>query len=138
MCEGNPLTKIFTFDLKGSTVDRDVIKSDNLKILKTGNEADKSKIIEKFSKEVLKDKDFTNLDLKFKLSKKDADCLRKMIRSDSELLRLSCVTDYSLFVTIHKYSAEDLENKSYRVMASSDKKYIFSISIIDYLGVIST
>ena len=137
MCEVSNSSKIYTFDMKGSTVDREVIKLSKLKLLKGDDESEKATIIAKISKEVLKDKDFMNLGLKFNISSKDAELFRKMVKSDAEYLRDFQITDYSLFVTIHKYSEEEFEQvkSNYRVMASTDKKYLFSFSIIDYLGV---
>jgi len=135
MCELPSSSKIYTFDMKGSTVDREVINKVNLKVLKNASEPERVKVLEKYSKEVLKDKDFINLELKFNVSAEDAELLNMMVKSDAEYLSKHYVTDYSLFVTIHKYNEEDIQNKSYRTMISTDKKYMFSFSIIDYLGV---
>ncbi len=135
MCEVSPDTKVLTFDMKGSTVDRQVLNDKNVKIVQSGNKQEKERIMSIIKKEVLKDKDFTNLGMKFTLSDSDADLLKRMVKSDSDYLKIFNITDYSILVNIHKYYKEDMENKSYKVMASTEKNYIFSFSIIDFLGV---
>jgi hypothetical protein len=120
--------------MKGSTVDRNVIIEEDKVIIKKG-EIDK--IIEKYKKEVLKDMDFIDLGLTFKLSKKDSLTLQSFTKYDAEMLKEFNLTDYSLLVSIHKYTKEDFEKsyKNCRVMKSYDSKYLFNFSIIDFLCV---
>jgi len=137
MCELPNSSRIFTFDLKGSTVNREVLKKSKVDVFIHGSEDLKYKLLSEISKEVLKDKDLINLEIKIKLPKKDLSLLSDMAKSDSEFLCNNYVTDYSLFVTIHNYSKEEYESKSYsyRVMVSEDMKFIYCFSIIDFLGV---
>ncbi len=98
----------------------------------------KNEIIEKYSKKILKDNDFKLLDLSFKLSKRDAQLLQQNISSDAEFLKGYNLTDYSLLLSIHKYTKEDSDKsfKNYRIMKSSDGEYLYNFSIIDFLTVI--
>ena len=86
---------------------------------------------------MLKDNDFTILNLKFKLNKKDAAHLINWINYDAEFLKGNQITDYSLLITIHKYSKDDFErNKNnYRVMKSFDNLFLYNFSIIDFFCV---
>ncbi len=97
----------------------------------------KNEIIEKYSKKILKDNDFKLLDFSFKLSKRDAQLLQQNISSDAEFLKGYNLTDYSLLLSIHKYTKEDLDKsfKNYRIMKSSDGEYLYNFSIIDFLTV---
>lgn len=132
MCELPKTSKIFTFDMKGSTVDRIYIRSEEtLTKIKNGDGEE----LEKVRDQILKDRDFTSLDLKFKLNKSNADLLRKMIVSDSIFLKDNYVTDYSVLVTIHHYQNETIDEKSSRIMLSTDRKFLYNFSIIDFLGV---
>jgi hypothetical protein len=94
-------------------------------------------VIKKNSKVVLKDNDFTNLKLKFKLTKKDSTRLDKWVNHDCELLKGNSITDYSLLITIHNYTKEDYErNKNnHRVLKSFDNLYLYNFSIIDFFCV---
>ena len=121
--------------MKGSSVDRRVLdRSDAEKIRKglQSNEGTDSKLI-------LKDVDFVDLGMKFKLSKKDCAALQSFVASDSELLKTHKLTDYSLLVTIHTFNKEDYEKayKNPRIMKSYDNKYLYNFSIIDFLTVSS-
>lgn len=55
------------FDLKGSTVDRNVLEVKDKAAIKEGK---KQEMLEKYKKKVLKDNDFKDLEFKFQLSKK--------------------------------------------------------------------
>ena len=122
-------TKLLTFDLKGSTVDRQIINNDDIKLSKLD-------LIKKYKNTVLKDKDLGIIDMKFIINAKEWEALTSIIDSDSMFLEKCEVTDYSLLVFVHKYRKEDIINKkSYtRIIPSKDKKYIFNFAIIDFLG----
>ncbi len=95
-------------------------------------------IMEKFKKKVLKDNDFTDLQMQFNLSKKDANNFIQNISLDADFLKGYNLTDYSLFVTIHKYSEEEANKifKNYRINKSNDSTVLYNFSIIDFLCVI--
>lgn len=94
-------------------------------------------VLEKFKKKVLKDNDFTDLKMQFKLSKKDANNLIQNISLDTDFLKGYNLTDYSLFVTIHKFSEEEANKlfKNYRLNKSVDSTVLYNFSIIDFLCV---
>jgi len=94
-------------------------------------------VIEKFKKKILKDNDFTDLKMQFKLSKKDATLLMQNISLDADFLKGYNLTDYSLFVTIHKYSEEEANKvfKNHRINKSIDTTVLYNFSIIDFLCV---
>ncbi len=96
-------------------------------------------VMQKFKDKILKDNDFVDLKLQFKMSKSDSEIFQQNICSDAELLRGYNLMDYSLLVSVHTYSkeAEEKNKNNYRVMISTDKEYIFNFSIIDFLTVIN-
>jgi prolyl-tRNA synthetase len=120
--------------MKGSSVQRDTLEQKDKEMIQNGKVQD---VIEKYKKKILKDNDFKNLGFTFKLDKKDANQLQANISSDAEFLKGNNLTDYSLLLTIHKYTKEDAEKSyaNYRVMISHDNQYIYNFSIIDYLTV---
>jgi hypothetical protein len=120
--------------LKGSTVDRNALDSKDKDMIVLGK---KNEVIEKYSKKILKDNDFKLLDFSLKLSKRDAQLLRENLCSDSEFLKGYNLTDYSLLLSIHKFTKEDADKsfKNYRIMKSFDGKYLYNFSIIDFLTV---
>ncbi len=122
-------TKLLTFDLKGSTVDRQSINKNDEK-LKT------DLLFKKYSNIVLKDIDLKILKLKFNLNSYDSKNLIKSINNDSEFLEKYKITDYSLLVFVHKYRQGDVSISlgNSGVNKSQDKKYLFGFSIIDFLG----
>ena len=95
-------------------------------------------VIVKHKDKILKDNDFTDLKLQFKLSKPDSEVFQQNICSDAEFLRGYNLMDYSLLLSIHAYTEEDEEKSknNHRVLVSTDKKYIYNFSIIDFLTVI--
>ena len=123
------ITKLLTFDLKGSTVDRQSINKNDEK-LKT------DLLFKKYSNIVLKDIDLKILKLKFNLNSYDSKNLIKSINNDSEFLEKYKITDYSLLVFVHKYRQGDVSISlgNSGVNKSQDKKYLFEFSIIDFLG----
>ena len=130
MCALPHETHLLTFDLKGSTVDRQCISP------KDANELSKEVLMEKYKNSVLKDKDLSILQIKFNLSSFDGRNLLTCIEKDSEFLQEYNITDYSLLVFVHRYQKEDIFNNlgNLRIMRSVDYKYIFNFSIIDFLG----
>lgn len=124
---------MFTLDLKGSTVDRRVLSRDEIHKIKNNNLT----ILNNVKNLVLKDEDFLNLGLSLNISRKDADIFEEIIRNDTEFLKNYIITDYSLLLNIHAYREEDYERnyKSNRIFKSCDLKYIYCVSIIDFLGV---
>jgi hypothetical protein len=110
--------------MKGSSVNRSAIKGTDIDITK-------------YHDKVLKDTDFKTLNLKLHLTKGDSCRLQALITEDSEFLKTHYLTDYSLLIAIHNYKDEDYERfkDNYRVFKSSDNKYLYCFSIIDYLGV---
>ena len=130
MCELPSITSLLTFDLKGSTVDRQCISS------KDEHQLSPEILMKKYAKKVLKHKDLSILRLKFILSSYDGKNLITCVDNDSLFLEKYCITDYSLLVFVHKYNREDLCQNfgNLRIMQSVDNKFIFNFSIIDFLG----
>ena len=122
-------TKLLTFDLKGSTVDRQSIN-------KIDEKLKSNLLMKKYKNKVLKDVDLKILKLNFMLDTNEALNLIKSIKNDSEFLERYEVTDYSLLVFVHKYRQNDININLINsgVMKSYDKKYLFEFSIIDFLG----
>ena len=122
-------TKILTFDLKGSTVDRQNIS-------KIDEKLNRNILIEKYKNIVLKDIDLKILKFNFLLKSSHSKNLIKSIKNDSEFLERFEVIDYSLLVFVHKYRQNDicLSLNNYGIMKSEDKNYLFEFSIIDFLG----
>lgn len=120
--------------MKGSTRDRTTIEQKDREMIQNGKQQE---VIEKYRKKVLKDNDFTDLKMQFKLSKKDANNLIQNISLDADFLKGYNLTDYSLFVTIHKYSDEEANKafKNHRINRSADQSVIYNFSIIDFLCV---
>lgn len=127
-------TKMLTFDMKGSTKDRSVLDNKDIEMIKNDKKED---VIEKNKKKVLKDNDFKELSMSFKLNKKDAQELHQNLASDAEFLKGYNLTDYSILLTLHKYN-ENEEGKcylNYRILKSSDNLYFYNFSIIDFFTV---
>ena len=122
-------TKLLTFDIKGSTVDRQSINEKDISLTK-------EELLNKYKNKVLKDIDLGIIDMKFILNFNEWQQITSIIDSDSMFLQNYEVTDYSLLIFVHKYRKEDeIKNKDCsRIIPSKDKKYIFNFSIIDYLG----
>ncbi len=134
MCELTDDSRFFTFDLKGSSVDRSCLNEDQRSFYKEGF---KDEIVEHHKYLVLKDNDFEHLKLNFHLSAKDAKNLSLSIENDAQFLSNYNITDYSLLVSIHKFNKEDyIKFFNCRIMKSYDDKYLYNYSIIDFLTVI--
>ncbi|MCQ2820897.1 MAG: 1-phosphatidylinositol-4-phosphate 5-kinase family protein, partial [archaeon] len=127
-------SKLFCFDLKGSTVDRSVISKLDKEHYKNGS---KEEILKIYKKKILKDVDFDFLGFDFYFEKDICDTLQKIVCEDSEFLRGSNLIDYSLLCSIHSYNEEyeELidESKKHRIIPTKDKKYFMNLSIIDFL-----
>jgi hypothetical protein len=134
MCELPAENRYFTFDLKGSSVDRSAFLESQKIFYVDGF---KDKMNEEHKDLILKDNDFKFLKLNFYLSAKDAKNLILSVDNDSQFLSKFNITDYSLLVTIHKFEKEDyMKNFNCRVMKSYDDRYIYNFAIIDFLTVI--
>jgi hypothetical protein len=149
MCELPLQTKILTFDIKGSSVDRDCISdTDKKKFVlaevknensnDVGSTSNKEEIMKIYKNKVLKDNDLRFLEIEFNLSSSDATNLITAVEKDSYFLEKYWITDYSLLIAIHKFRVDDYRSnfKNLRVLKSSDDKYLFSFSIIDFLTVL--
>jgi hypothetical protein len=134
MCDLPNNSRYLAFDLKGSTVDRQCISLNDEDMINKGHVGT---VIPKLTDKVLKDKDLTLLGIKFNLSSMDARNLVTCVDEDSLFLENYFVTDYSLLLFIHKFNLQDyITNfKNSRIMKSSDGKFLFSFSIIDFLTV---
>ena len=122
-------SNILTFDLKGSTVDRQSIKKEDIDL--------KKKILfNKYKNVILKDIDLKITDIKIELNPYDGKNILLSICNDSMFLQKYDVTDYSLLIFINKYNKKNLEKHlgNSRVMPGIDDKYMFNFSIIDFLG----
>jgi hypothetical protein len=86
---------------------------------------------------VLKDTDFEELRIKLLIPRKDYDFLLNNIKDDMMFLYKKNITDYSLLINIHKYSAEEYTKvaNNYRVFKSTDSSYTYTFSIIDFITV---
>lgn len=74
--------------------------------------------------------------MKFNLTKQDAENFIKCLIDDTNLLRNYDCTDYSLLVSFHQKESTEFNNRLYppiRVMSSSDDKYYYCLSLIDFL-----
>ena len=122
-------TNILTFDLKGSTVDRQSIKKEDLTL-------SKEELMNKYKNVVLKDVDLSIIDMKIELSTSKAKILLNIIFNDSLFLEKFGITDYSLLIFIYNYTPKYMDKYfwSHRILADIDNKYIFNFSIIDFLG----
>ena len=127
-------TKYATFDLKGSTVQRITLNNNDKQDVINGY---KQEVLEKYKKSVLKDLDFDLLDFYFNFTKKECDLIQNSLCEDSEFLKGNNLIDYSLLCTIHYFNEEDYEKieekQKYRIIKSNDNKFLFNLSIIDFL-----
>ena len=127
-------TKYACFDLKGSTAQRVTLnKNDKQDVI----EGFKEEVLEKYKKSILKDLDFDLLDFNFNFTKKDCDLIQNSLCEDSEFLKGGNLIDYSLLCSIHLFNEEDYnkveENQKYRIVKTTDNKYLYNFSIIDFL-----
>ena len=122
-------SNVLVFDLKGSSVDRQIIKEEH----KTLPQKD---LINKYKSDTLKDTDLDIIGIKFELNPFDGKNILNSIYNDSMFLQKYDITDYSLLVFVNKYNKKNLEKEvgNYNVIAGLNKKYIFNFSIIDFLG----
>lgn len=127
--------KYLSFDIKGSSVNRDTILDIDKKIYNQGH---KETVIGRYQNKTLKDNDLTFLSLKFNLNSTDARNLILSVENDADFLAKYYVTDYSLFVNINKFNKDDYRAsfRNTRIMKSTEDEYLFNFSIIDFLTVI--
>lgn len=125
---------MYTFDLKGSTVDRRIIKRSDLELIHKNE-----KFFEKYKKSTLKDNDFSDLKLSLLLKKEDVNKIITRIEQDTKFLQSYNLTDYSLLLSIHVFIKEDFEKikDNPRIFRSVEGKYLYCFSIIDFLCVIN-
>eukprot|EP00340_Litonotus_pictus_P011140 CAMPEP_0170539604 /NCGR_PEP_ID=MMETSP0209-20121228/104053_1 /TAXON_ID=665100 ORGANISM="Litonotus pictus, Strain P1" /NCGR_SAMPLE_ID=MMETSP0209 /ASSEMBLY_ACC=CAM_ASM_000301 /LENGTH=380 /DNA_ID=CAMNT_0010841611 /DNA_START=1221 /DNA_END=2359 /DNA_ORIENTATION=- len=133
---------ILLFDLKGSTVDRNILTKQDLAYL---NDSKNSKglsrrqkateLVTKYTGKVFKDKDIMELSFKFKLNKSSASSLIECLRDDTNILKKFNLTDYSLLVSVHRKEEEDFTklHPPVRIMSSSKGELMYSFSVIDFL-----
>ena len=123
------ITKLLCFDFKGSTVDRQSINKEDIKL-------GKEELMNKYKNTVLKDLDLGIIGMDIVLNVNDWEKLLSAIDGDSMFLQNYQITDYSLLVFVHKYRKEDIikYKNCLRIFPSKDKKYIFNFSIVDFLG----
>ena len=124
-CDSN----ILTFDLKGSTENRQIIKKENIKL-------PQSELIQKYKNETLKDNDLKIIGIKIEINPFDGESIINSIYNDSMFLQKYDITDYSLLVFVNKYNKKNLEKHvgNINIISEVNKKYIFNFSIIDFLG----
>ena len=122
-------SNVLVFDLKGSSVDRQIIKEEHKKL-------PQKDLINKYKSDTLKDTDLDIIGIKFELNPFDGKNILNSIYNDSMFLQKYDITDYSLLVFVNKYNKKNLEKEvgNYNVIAGLNKKYIFNFSIIDFLG----
>ena len=122
-------SNILTFDLKGSTVDRQIIKNEHINL-------PQKDLINKYKNQTLKDTDLKIMGIKLELNPFDGKNILDCIYNDSRFLQKYNVTDYSLLIFVNKYNKTNLEKQvgNYNIMSENNKKYIFNFSIIDFLG----
>lgn len=122
-------SNILTFDLKGSTVDRQSIKKEDIDLKK-------NILFSKYKNIILKDIDLKITGINIELNPYDGKNILLSICNDSMFLQKYDITDYSLLIFINKYNKKNLEKHlgNSRVMPGIDDKYMFNFSIIDYLG----
>jgi hypothetical protein len=121
--------------MKGSSVDRSVLEKKDIQLIQDGRTA---QVEDRYKKTILKDNDFKALGYYLKLSKKDAMMMQSNVASDAEFLYGYNLTDYSILLTIHRYNDDDADKviSNYRIFKSTDGKWIYNLSIIDYFCVI--
>ena len=122
-------SNVFIFDLKGSSVDRQIIKEEHINL-------PQKELIKKYKNETLKDTDLDIIGLKFEINPFDGKNLLNSIFNDSLFLQKYGITDYSLLIFVNKYNKKNLEKQvgNHKIIAEINKKYIFNFSIIDFLG----
>ena len=122
-------SNVFIFDLKGSSVDRQIIKEEHINL-------PQNELIKKYKNETLKDTDLDIIGLKFEINPFDGKNLLNSIFNDSLFLQKYGITDYSLLIFVNKYNKKNLEKQvgNHKIIAEINKKYIFNFSIIDFLG----
>lgn len=113
-------------------MNRSELSIEERKMVNNGKVAD---VISGLQSRVLKDTDFKELGIKLLLSKKDYDFLISKIKDDITLLYKKNIHDYSILINIHHYNEEEFNKLSnnYRIFRSTDKSYIYSFSIIDFI-----
>ena len=96
------------------------------------------KMLKKYKNLILKDNDLIDLGIILNIHQKEANEIILKIKEDSLFLRDYNITDYSLLLTVNEFKEEDYLNFKgvWGVYKSIDGKYLYNISIIDFLSVI--
>lgn len=137
------LTLIMKYDLKGSSVDRSTLDYDKIqKMKKSSNYTNLG-----LSNLVLKDEDLKHLNLELNFIDSEKNRFLSCIEKDSEFFKEFNITDYSIFLCIYdlkEFMTRNGERKSideikelqnnFNVFASENSKYLFQISVIDFLS----
>ena len=125
-------SNVLTFELNGTKVDRQNIKTEDINLKK-------SALFNKYKNIILKDVDLDITGIKIELNPYDGKNILLSICNDSIFLQKYDVIDYSLLIFVNKYSKKNFEihfgNSS--VMHDVNKKYIFNFSIVDFLDTFS-
>ena len=121
-------SNVLTFELNGSKVDRQNIKTEDINLKKPV-------LFHKYKNIILKDVDLDITGIKFELNPYDGKNILLSICNDSIFLQKYNVIDYSLLIFVNKYSKKHFESYfgNYSVMHDVDKKYIFNFTIVDFL-----
>lgn len=109
--------------------------TNNVNINNKNRKIKATELISKHSGKVFKDKDFTELGFKLKMTKSNAANLLDCLKEDTEVLKKYNCTDYSLLVSVHSKDEED--NSIYppvRVINSTNGDLLYCFSLIDFLA----
>ena len=122
-------SNILTFDIKGSTANRQIIKEEHINL-------PQKDLINRYKGQTLKDTDLKIMGIKFELNPYHGNNILTAINNDSLFLQKYGIYDYSLLIFVNKYNKKNLEKQvgNINITAENNKKYIFNFSIIDYLG----
>eukprot|EP01017_Pseudomicrothorax_dubius_P023646 TRINITY_DN2521_c0_g1_i9.p1 TRINITY_DN2521_c0_g1~~TRINITY_DN2521_c0_g1_i9.p1 ORF type:complete len:332 (-),score=86.95 TRINITY_DN2521_c0_g1_i9:230-1225(-) len=124
---GIPKSQVLaTYDLKGSTVAREVMKKgdDVNKVLKEGK--------------VLKDLDFSKIEGSIYVSPEDREALVQGVTMDTDFFKRHCLIDYSLLLTKINPSESIKNPKFIQSEKPGEEEIYFSLGIIDYLQLYNT
>jgi hypothetical protein len=123
--------------MKGSSVDRIILNQNELELIKSYKNFD---CFKGYNNKVLKDEDFKNLKIKLNLKFEDCHNIINIVEEDTKFLKKHFITDYSLFLNIHIFNDnfDNILSESNRIYKSIDNKFIYCLSIIDFLTVLST
>ena len=132
-----------TFDMKGSSANRSklIVHEEAMmqeSVVVEGLFSDRLTNLLKRNKQTLLDNDFVWLQSHFNsfglfLKDKDIAEIHKSLKADCEYLSQNDLMDYSILIGIEKIKDNLVENKVYKTFMSENGKFVYHISIIDYL-----